>query len=273
MKRGRPARKFFFFAVVVLAQTAHAIGNNEYPCRTRTGKLYPGDSLFLEDSQFGGGNGTLRGPGPFEDRSVTLADGTKARIRFDGKGEGMVEMRRPGTDQWAPSFLRTNRTRAELQFEFPGMTFELAALAGKRVLDHGCGSGAFVFEMQKAKVDAHGIDLLLTKRQRNGENFVESDAIPAPYGDGSFDVIYTNYSVLFYDPLGKDERKNPSLGKKATEQLKDFHRLLAPGGVLRIGGVNVGKLRKSLLQFPDLEIVAEGRGLKSTWVEVRKKKS
>lgn len=97
---------------------------------------------------------------------------------------------------------------------------------GARVLDLGCGTGAFLGALASARPDLRlvGADLspgmLAAARRRLGGAvpLVEASALALPFGGGAFDVV-TSLSSLHYWP-------EPGRG------LAEVARVLAPGGTL-----------------------------------------
>jgi SAM-dependent methyltransferase len=73
----------------------------------------------------------------------------------------------------------------------------LPALAGRRVLDVGCGMGTFVFEAARAGAVAIGVDLAaaamvaagsVAREERVPARFLQADAAALPFADAAFDV-------------------------------------------------------------------------------------
>lgn len=90
---------------------------------------------------------------------------------------------------------------------FLGKTgWPVAALRGKRVLDAGCGMGRFIEVCADAGADVYGVDLstAVHAAQRNLGNrpnvhLYQADIMNLPFGDGSFDFIYS-IGVLHHTP-------------------------------------------------------------------------
>lgn len=101
---------------------------------------------------------------------------------------------------------------------------------GEKVLDAGCGTGAFAIAAKNAvgaRGEVHGIDASLgmvefavRKADRAGveATFKQSLIEKIDYGDSSFDVV-TNTFVLHHLP-----------GEVKREALREIHRVLKPGG-------------------------------------------
>jgi len=109
----------------------------------------------------------------------------------------------------------------------PGLERRLALmrqqvpLEGKRILDAGCGVGAFVRRLREFTPDVHGFDVERESVLRGIEEIPGLSLAVAehlPYRDGAFDV------VLMHEVL---EHVDDDL-----ESLREMHRVLAPGGRL-----------------------------------------
>jgi ubiquinone biosynthesis O-methyltransferase len=108
------------------------------------------------------------------------------------------------------------------------VVFDLAGpLAGKRVLDVGCGDGAYSIEAAKRGAVVTGIDtsveMLAAARRRAEEAgvriaFVEGDARKVPFADGSFDIVLAVTVLCFV--------------RDADLAVREMTRVLVPGGHL-----------------------------------------
>src|SRR3954470_4702792 len=95
--------------------------------------------------------------------------------------------------------------------------------AGARVLDAGCGNGAWV-EALASRYDSEGCDYSERMVQQLREGFPErrwtrADIRALPYEEGRFGGI-VSWGVIEHDPAGPDAA------------LKEFHRVLAKDGVI-----------------------------------------
>lgn len=101
--------------------------------------------------------------------------------------------------------------------------------AGKRLLDIGCGHGWLSAMAAAAGAEYTGVDtdaaiLAGARGLYPGARFVEAAAERLPFAEGSFDII-----------LGVDVVEHiPDLARAFAE----FHRVLAPGGVVVLFGPN-----------------------------------
>jgi 2-polyprenyl-3-methyl-5-hydroxy-6-metoxy-1,4-benzoquinol methylase len=104
-----------------------------------------------------------------------------------------------------------------------------------RILDVGCGDGAFLRVMQNAGWIVRGIDpdpAAVAVARKSGVQVAEGDLSAAEFPDGHFDAITLSHVIEhMHDPRGA---------------LEVCHRLLRPGGVLSIVTPNVASLGHAL---------------------------
>jgi len=102
--------------------------------------------------------------------------------------------------------------------------------AGARVLDVACGPGHFLHAAVSAGVVAVGVDssrdMLRTSAARLGAKarLVVGDAVDLPFDSSSFDVLNCS-GLIEYFP-------------EPTPMLREFHRVLRPGGTAMISSTN-----------------------------------
>ena len=111
---------------------------------------------------------------------------------------------------------------------------------GARILDYGCGAGHLVAAGRAEGLDLSGADVFYSGSQTRadaarsgllGTAIHEIAGTPTPFPDASFHLILNNQVLEHVDDLD------------AT--LREFHRLLAPGGLL-------------LSLFPSRDVLREG---------------
>lgn len=104
-------------------------------------------------------------------------------------------------------------------------TMEFARHAGERVLEIGGGIGTDLAQFAKNGADVTDIDLSAVHLAMAQENFslrglkgrfIHQDAEILPFGDGTFDLVYSN-GVIHHTP-------------NAVQMVREIHRVLKPGG-------------------------------------------
>lgn len=125
---------------------------------------------------------------------------------------------------------RTNRSLEALTNPiygfYPEELLRIEVLDGKRVLDAGCGDGAFVRDLRKKGIAALGIDIALRIPQKlQPQLFRQADLSHTGFPSESFDVITSTYSLFSY------EQNHPEVIAGAVHELS---RLLKPGGQVLI---------------------------------------
>ena len=96
---------------------------------------------------------------------------------------------------------------------------------GDRVLDVGCGTGDLAIAARDAGADATGVDfapaMLVRARSKAPDiHWVEGDALALPFGDSSFDVVLTGFTVRNLE--------------NASGGLAEMRRVLRGGGRLAV---------------------------------------
>jgi len=108
---------------------------------------------------------------------------------------------------------------------------------GKKLLDIGCGSGQFLYEMKQFGMDIYGVepsdfDEKIAKEKKL--NILKSDLIKANYPSNFFDIITINHVL---------EHTNDPL-----KTIKEIYRILKKRGTLIIGVPNSNALAYSLFK-------------------------
>lgn len=119
-----------------------------------------------------------------------------------------------------------------------------AELAGKLVLDAGCGAGRFMDVVARAGAEVVGVDLSFAVDRARGNlrsqpkcDLVQADILHLPFRPEAFDFIYS-IGVLEHTP-------NPRLG------FASLRERLKPGGELAIWVLPRRKLTETFRYFPD----------------------
>ncbi len=99
--------------------------------------------------------------------------------------------------------------------------------AGERILDIGCGDGRVTTTIRSAGAGVVGLDRSLAMARAAGEKGVTAvvgDAVALPFGDGSFDAVFSNAALHWVTDH--------------YTAVQEIARVLAPGGRLavRLGG-------------------------------------
>jgi len=98
-------------------------------------------------------------------------------------------------------------------------------IPGKKLLDVGCGSGQFLYEMNKCGLDVYGIEP--GKKSQSKFN-IKSDLFKAKYSEESFDIVTMNHVLQHVD--------NPK------RMLKEIHKILKPNGLFIVSASNTRSL-------------------------------
>jgi SAM-dependent methyltransferase len=130
-------------------------------------------------------------------------------------------------NRWATTQLDSRNGTTIFRDRFERYFGEPEALGGMRVLDAGCGAGAFVDVVAPHAGDVSGIDLsdAVDAAHRNSERFdnvriAQADLMAPPFADGTFDFVYC-IGVLQHTP-------DPG------RAFSSIARLVKPGGRLAV---------------------------------------
>ncbi|WP_037359363.1 class I SAM-dependent methyltransferase [Amycolatopsis orientalis] len=129
-------------------------------------------------------------------------------------------------DLLADTYTRWSDTEIQnAYYERPAVLALAGDVAGRRILDAGCGAGPLTAALRERGADVSGFDLsggmLEIARQRLGPDAdlrVADVAEPLPYADNAFDDVVASLVLHYLEDWG------PTLA--------EFHRVLRPGGRL-----------------------------------------
>lgn len=129
-------------------------------------------------------------------------------------------------DLLADTYTRWSDTEIQnAYYERPAVLALAGDVAGRRILDAGCGAGPLTVALRERGAEVSGFDLssgmLEIARQRLGPDVdlrVADVAEPLPYADNAFDDVVASLVLHYLEDWG------PALA--------EFHRVLKPGGRL-----------------------------------------
>lgn len=108
---------------------------------------------------------------------------------------------REAYDAMAGAYARDEGNAYNALYERPAVLAALGAVAGRRVLDAGCGAGALGVELEARGATVAGLDvspeMAAIARARGLEAAVGDLRDPLPFGDGAFDAAVASL-VLHY---------------------------------------------------------------------------
>ena len=162
-------------------------------------------------------------------------------------------------------FNRTNRSLYTLKEydHYPFRMLDPKEMAGLKILDFGCGDGDVVNTLRRFGVDAFGLDIYLTPKQRKKTYFTMADGQRTPYPDNQFDIVMSTWSAFTYLMY---DAGNGKIGahENAVAILQEMIRITKKGGVIRISpaphirtseGVEFPAVEKILREnFPEVRI-------------------
>jgi len=127
----------------------------------------------------------------------------------------------------------------------------MAPLAGRRILDLGCGKGRFAAHVQNSGAEVVGFDISPRMLAgASGLKRIRGSARRLPFGDGAFDAVMAIEVLEHLSARGIDEA------------LAEVSRVLRPGGVLVIVDKNACALDARRPWLPSLLVkwIDERRG-------------
>lgn len=131
-------------------------------------------------------------------------------------------------DEFATAYTVENESNLfNAYYERPAMLRLAGDVAGRRILDAGCGSGPLAAELRERGAAVSGFDasaaMVDLARQRLGEDAdlrVADLAAPLPYADGEFDDVLASLVLHYLEDW--------------TGPLAELRRVLKPGGRLLV---------------------------------------
>ena len=121
-------------------------------------------------------------------------------------------------------------------------------VAGRRVLEVGCGTGLILGRLAQRAQDAWGIDLspkMLQVARDRGLQVVQSSATQLPFADASFDTV-CSFKVLAHVP-------------DIAGALSEIARVTRPGGAMVLEFYNPWSLRYAAKRIAGPQPISDGR--------------
>jgi len=193
-----------------------------------------------------------------------------------------------GPFKYGEKFNRTDRDTATVRKLYPRAMLAKKELKGKVILDMACGGGLFVEELRLAGINAFGLDIALSPRQRGmmlhdtslsnqehsrkiilpvgrGEKiFIQAHAGATGIADRQVDIIYDTYGIFEY----LFHARGIDVGVRAylRSVVNEWRRILKNGGKIRIANIDKVYADEFRKYFEKLE------GLRFVCFEIANKK-
>jgi len=216
---------------------------------------------------------------------VEYEDGIKAYTHPDNLLLGELQQISKAISLVAPyfkfpqSFNRTDRDLKQLQkIFFPSSMLNINDLKNKIVIDMSAGGGLAVEEMRIKGINAFGVELALSQRQRKmmihdttlksksrnnkvilkkgktDKFFIQAHAAATGIEDNQVDIIYETYGVFNYMFFYPDK----GIQNYLISVVNEWKRILAIGGIIRISNIDSSyeqKFRAYFDKFSGLRFV------------------
>lgn len=210
-------------------------------------------------------DGTYELPG-----EVTVYYFTEVLARGDmQQTTNAIQIKRPEW-RYPIAFNHTDRGWELLRYFYPQDMIDPEQLRGQVILESSCGGGLFVEELRERGIEAYGLDVVLSPRQRERLHtdrsqdattpiqltsnslgiFILADSLHTGLSDQQVDIIYETYGLFYYRHFSID-------GDFLSRLLLEWKRLLRIGGCIRIAPLDSSEqddFRKFLSAVPGLEL-------------------
>ncbi len=138
---------------------------------------------------------------------------------------------------------RTDRDLPTIFQIYPDEIVSAENLADKKILDLGCGNGAFVKGLRSEGYDAYGIDLFLEESSIEPPHLTRQDLTKLDFESSTFDRVFCTYVLI-----KREEFDQKFLEKGLSEAL----RVTKPGGEIYLCPVALSEAEIADLMKPFL---------------------
>ena len=136
---------------------------------------------------------------------------------------------------------RTDRDLPTIFQIYPDEIVSAENLTGKKILDLGCGNGAFVKGLRGEGYDAYGIDLFLEDSSVDPPYLTRQDLTKLDFESSTFDCVFCTYVLIKREEVDQD-----FFVKGLTEAL----RVTKPGGEIYLCPVALSEAEVAELMRP-----------------------